>query len=703
MPMPASTGARRAEAIDPSEAAFVINGSITDGLKLKSRNAESDSDLFERLKIMATKAINHWRPWWEEYDSLADMYAGRQWSEEDRRALERQMRPAITFNRVGPVIDSLQGLEINNREMVKAYPRKMGNAKESELWSGALMWARDKQGAEAEESDAFFDLALAGMFWTDTYIKPADKAPGSYDPGMDRVDPTEMAMDPETKKRNGRDSRYRCRIRSIPVETAKNMFPDAEDHELHAAWATYAGDTNGGDPVSRLPETYLFNDPRFSQGRRTNVTVVEIQWYQMEPYYRVQDPFTGEEVHMDRKTFDEAVRRMKLVRPDFKLISAKYQRKVFQRAFLGTRILARPPLPCPYDFSYQCATGKRDKTRGLWFGLARAMQDPQMWANKWLSQVMHILNSNAKGGILAEKGVFEDWKKVQANWTNPKYVAWLAAGRKAEEVGYREQAQFPVGVFELMKFAMQSVPDANGFSSELLGMADRDQPSSLEYQRRQAGMTVLASFFHSLRMYRKAQGECLLYILQKYMSDGRLIRITIDQGDEQYIPLMLQGDDGLIEYDLIVDEAPSSPNQKEAVWSILVQALPVLGQSLTPQMLTELLAYSPLPASIIAKMKAAQEQQGQDPAQAAQAKATTDLMGAQTEELKASALNKAAGAAAQQAKAAKDSSDAKATELETAAAQVAMLQAAVGGGQPQLPAPGATPSPAPAPSPQPAA
>lgn len=701
-----------AERINPDEANFTLQGSAIDGVMRSDRKDDSqDSAMFERLKRMAKDGIDHMQVFWAEDDENADYYAGRQWTETDQNALARQLRPTITFNKTGPILDSLVGLEINNREMTKVYPRKQGNVKQSELWTAGLMWVREMANAEGEECDAFMDVARSGLGCVDTYLATSEREAGAYDMGMDRVDPKECFFDPSAVKRNLRDTRYRGRVRSIPIDSARELFPDCEDYELHAGWAQTLDD---GMDVSRLPENYLFNGSSQSGlGLRKNVTIVEIQWWEYEPYYQVEDPYKKTKIHMDQATFNEASRRMRLLVPGFKLNSAKYRRKVHKRAFLGARILKRPPLPCPYDFSLQFITGKRDKTKRHWFGLMRAMKDPQMWANKWLSQIMHILNSNAKGGILADKNVFDDWQKVEKNWSNPAFIAWLAAGKTPDQVGYRQQAPMPQGLFELMNFAISSVPDANGISQEILGLADRDQPSSLEYQRRQAGMSVLAIFFDALRMYRKAQGKIALYMIQKWMADGRLVRVAVEAGDEQYIPLLMSQDEGVIEYDLIVDESPSSPNQKEMVWSMLVQAMPMLsGMNIPPEIWGELMAYSPLPASIVQKIKETAKGNPQaDQEQAMMQRMTLALMGAQVKQLEGQAMESAADVTAKNAKAAKDATEADQRQLAAAAQRTAAVGQVINqppeeGNAPTRPAtpqlagqpqPGGTPAPQAAP------
>src|SRR5206468_422548 len=143
-----------------------------------------------------------------------------------------------------------------------------------------------------------------------------------------------------------------------------------------------------------------------------------------------------------------------------------------------------------------------------------AMMDPQRWANKWLSQSLHILNTGAKGGIIAERDAFEDTSEAEENWADPAAIVWANPGANSGgKIIPRPINQVPTQLPDLLTLAISSIRDCTGINLELLGMVEKDQPGVVEQMRKQAGMTVLASLFNSLRRYRKEQGRLMLWYI----------------------------------------------------------------------------------------------------------------------------------------------------------------------------------------------
>jgi hypothetical protein len=70
----------------------------------------------------------HWSDWRDEARDLYDLIAGRQWDAEDEAKLKEALRPMVTFNVAGKYMDALQGLQINNRQEIRYYPRKAGSS-----------------------------------------------------------------------------------------------------------------------------------------------------------------------------------------------------------------------------------------------------------------------------------------------------------------------------------------------------------------------------------------------------------------------------------------------------------------------------------------------------------------------------------------------------------------------------------------------
>jgi len=585
--------------------------------------AEADSELLKYKRWYREDVVvaNKWRKEAKEDFQFRD---GHQWSREDKQVLEDQGRPVITFNRTGVLVDAVVGLETGNRRETRFIPREPGDSIANELLTSAADWFRDSCDAEDEESEAFKDTVTAGMGWTETRLDRTNNPDG--EPKIERVDPFEMVWSASASKANLVDSKRLWRVRSMSIEEARKLAPDASDDDLNAAWA----DAEEDDEPSRSPATYD-KEVDGPQGDRRKVTVVQCQYREEETYYKavILSPPAMQpmQVDLDADKFKIAKKAGAVLQ------SVKLTRERVMQCLLGAKVLKKPVPTSSKQFTWACITGLKDHDKGIFYGIVRRAKDPQRWANKWLSQVLHILNSQAKGGIMAERDAFDDQREAEESWARSERITWMSKGAlsaPSAKVQPKPGPQFPAGFDRLMHYADEMIVKATGVNMELLGMREVNQPGVLEQHRKQSGMGILASFFDSLRRYRKIQGRGMLVLIQEHLADGRLVRIV---GDDRarFVPLTKEAVAN-IEYDIIVDDAPSSPNEKEKNWATIMQMLPILKDMVGPSQAMVLAKYAPLPASFVEELKQSMGN-GQDPQAQAQQQLEQQKMAMESQKL----------------------------------------------------------------------
>jgi hypothetical protein len=626
-------------------------------------------ELYKRWYRLDVEKTNKWRKEATEDFKFRD---GDQWSDDDKRWLEDQDRPAVVFNRTGVLVDAVVGVEVGNRREVRYIPRDINDSKPNEVLTSAAGWFRDLCDAEDEESEAFKDTVTAGMGWTETRLERKENPDG--EPKVERIDPFEMVWDCNATKANLVDRKRTWRVRKMDIADAMKLLPGVDPDELNAAWAE--NDAEETEPHSNDREKLYNQNEVDGKGVNREVTIVQLQFKEEETYYKAMI-ITPPEMQPQIVELDEA--KFKIAEKNKAVLqSAKLSRETVQQVFLGNAILKKPAPTQTGMFTFNCMTGLKDEDRGIFYGIVRRAKDPQRWANKWLTQILHILNSQSKGGVTASKDAVENVREFEASWAKTEAVTWVKAG-KADQIVPKPMAQFPAGFDRLMQYADEMIIKATGINMELLGIREVNQPGVLEYQRKQAGMGILASFFDSLKRYRKIQGRAMLSLIQKHLSDGRLIRIVGDE-EAQYVPLMkaegiakakaeamqqapqqamqmavqaveqgvqsgqpvdpqqamqeaLQTVQAEIsakfdamkpvegEYDIIVDDAPSSPNDKEKNWQILQSILPMFKDMIGPEQAMILAKYSPLPQSFQQELKESIEQGATKPPDPLQVKA----------------------------------------------------------------------------------
>lgn len=547
----------------------------------------------------------HSEAWRTQARKDFDFRAGKQWDPKTAKHMtDSEGKVPIVFNRVLPVIKAVAGIEINTRHETVFLPRQIeeGDIQANEDLTAASRWMADGCNAAHQESQAFQDAITCGMGWCEDRMDYELDPDGKY--VEDQIDPLEMYWDHAARKMNLSDSRRRWRARKMSLADARAMFPDVSDDDLNNTWAM---GIEGGD-VKPIEQRRLKSDDNSKEDPSGEVTILQCQWWEREPYHRVANPFTGELENLTDKELKVLVGKAQeaeaMTGQLYPVESVRQTRRVYKQAFLGSKILKKGPCPRKDGFTLHCITGELDHTKGTWFGLISMMRDPQMMANKWLSQTTHIINTTAKGGILAEEDAFVDINEARATYAKPDAITFVKKGA----IGQNKIMQKPgVGLaapyVQLIQMAIEAIPQVTGINMELMGLRDAQQPGILEAQRKQAAMTILATIFDSLNGFRVEVGRTRLHFIQNYIEDGKIIRVLSNDG--KYKGVRLLKDKMVGDYDVIVEEAPSSPNSKEQTWAALQSVLPALQEYIDAPLAVRLLNYVPgIPHQLVADFQA---------------------------------------------------------------------------------------------------
>lgn len=554
----------------------------------------------EELRKSIRRDWDRLSEWRLEAEEAFKFYSGDQWTKEAEAQLDPGRIPVV-FNRVAPVIDNIAGSEVKARGEVGFFPREVGDVQKSEIISGAGSWFLDTAGASFVESEAFSNAMICGKGVTETRLSTDDNPKG--EPYQEAPDPLEIGHDSQATRRNLVDAKRVFRVREISLQDARDMAGNdtAEAAELHADWIylDVREKTEGPDH-----EDYGKENPGGIGPDKQMVRVVEVQWKKQAKYWITEEADETGAIQVIELDDAQKEAAEKLI-PGLQFAQAT--RMEIWQATIGNGFIVEPELaPSQKGFKWEFITGKRDRAKSSWYGMVRPMMFPQRMVNSFLSMMQFIIASNAKGGFLAEADLTDNHREFEKNWSSAAGVSWVPRGSLSGDgrgggakLMLKPQAQIPAGYPQLLSVAMDGISETTGVNAEMMGMRDIQGSGIAEYQRREAAMTVLASLFDSLRAYRVKHGAVVLEYIQKYLSDGRIIRITGEDGAKN-VPLIKEP--GTVEYDIVVDETSATPNAVEKAWSTMMQMLPMMADKMDRDDWIEAMRHSPLPSAYVERL-----------------------------------------------------------------------------------------------------
>lgn len=527
-------------------------------------------DLYNNLmsKFLDIKDSNI--EWYEQAKEAYNLYHGNQWSEEDINSMKCLGRPYLTFNNIQPFINAISGSEISNKQVIKYYPREPGDLKSDELLTSIADWFRESTMGDEVDTVVFKDSLICGMGWSETTLDYSNNPDG--EPCIRRLDPLKMYWDNSSLEDNLKNAKFLFYINTLPIEELEELFPNVDRNEFNIQ-------DGEGNQVKNFG------------------SVIEARYKIRKKFVRYINPFDNRVSDVPKSIFDEFKREFSFINLDYQ----EFSKEVVEKAFLGNSKLLEEPTELLINnssFGWNVITAYCDNIKKQYYGLIKGMRDPQLCINKFFSETVANYNMQAKGGMLVEEGALLDKDQFTDTLTRPDQVTFLSRGGLSM-IQSKPVAEISPVLPTLLSYSESQMNQVVGVSKEFLGIREVNQPGILEQQRKQSTLNILAPLFENLKLYRSVQGKDILYIIQNYLTDGRLIKI-IGQDKAQYISL-IKGTLNNKDYDIIVDDAPLSLNSQERDYNTAMQMLPLFGNNLPPELLLEVLKLSPLPSSFIDK------------------------------------------------------------------------------------------------------
>ncbi len=550
----------------------------------------------------------------------ADFVDGDQWSEADAKALRDRGQAPLKFNKTATFTRWITGTERRTRIESKVLPREDDDVKSADIKTKMLKFTADINKTPRHRSRAFQDAIHVGVGWLED---GARSDPGD-EPLFSRSESwRNMWWDALSREDDLSDARYLFREKWVDLDVSVSMFPDrrralelaAETHELfaeeehdeHFRTALYWRD----DETGKARATAQLVDTSFHIGqRRKRVRLIEC-WYRVPVKTEILRTFTDRQTppevigliqKQNGETFDSSnAMHERLIAQGFASTFDAIKLQVRVAIFTMRHVLQDMESPYRHNrFPFTPVWGYRRDRDGMPYGVVRNMRDPQDDLNKRRSKALFILSTR---GIIGDVDAFDDWDEVEEELARPDYILKKKRGRDVEINTDNTLADQHL---KLMDQDEKFLESSAGVTEENLGESTNAISGRAILARTNQGTLVTATLFDNLRWATQHQGEIRLSLVEQFMDEPRVMRITNEEGESSFerINFPVRNEDGSVtiendiqgrQADFIVDAQDFRESVRLAMFEQMMQMISNLDPEISLKLLDLVFELSDLP------------------------------------------------------------------------------------------------------------
>lgn len=535
------------------------------------------------------------------------------WDEQgDRAALEAARRPALTLNRIAPILRLIQGARPDTETTF--LPEEGNDLDTAEILNDC------KKHVEKINHWGFLenDLFMRGLIFRrcPVGIYPDYRRDPRGEIGLRVRDPFTFYLDPEAKEKDRSDANHLFIELNITLEDAKKTWPGKEGELERLVSEGESSFTSGGSPTRDTGMADEYQDPASNYYDITNQKLkVYYHWWKMQHVSTKVLDLESAEVTDDRRPWREVQDEIKKQGlEDTRRVLPFYYTTVHYKTFCFETVLEegmtpwqRPdgrPTYLSQNFPFFIWEADRIKagTVDEILSVINPLKDPQKFYNKLSSAILHIIGTQAHSGYDYEEGAIEPdkLKDLEEKGSKPGFnVEWAAGAISQGKVQARGAKQPPMGHITMAREMAESTLDLSGVeslvSTESLGKGASGY--AIDLKQRQGGNTI-DWVYESFRFFQHVIAIAIKDAIQRLYNYEKVIRITgqpkayITINEEVYDPYggisEILNDVTSGEYDVTVSEKETTPTMRLERFRLFTELVSKGALQLPPEVMTKL-------------------------------------------------------------------------------------------------------------------
>ncbi|HPV97913.1 MAG TPA: portal protein [Spirochaetota bacterium] len=539
---------------------------------------------FSKILEMWKVADNEWDDWRTRAKKAYDFYLGDQWDPAVRDQLRLESRPALTFNKIKPIIRNLSGYQRQNRQDLKVVARKGANGTVAEFLTEICKYIYDVSLADWQLSQVFIDGIIGGKGWVMADID-YEKDPLNGDIVIRRENPFMIHEDPFATQYDLSDANFIFRSYWDDINNLQLIFPKVKDIALLPSMSMsdrekigietddYVSPSNSGGSFEEIAKyRYKVRDCWYRQYEKKRI-LIDINTLEAEDA-------SGKSVEFLQNLVNQYphLRAVERVIP-----------KLCLTTFVGNIILQEvenPFGPAIRDFPFVRYCDEHIYAhKNIIRGEVDDLIDPQQELNKRRSQALHHLNSSANSGFITEEDAMPpgELRKLETMGSKPGVVVIAYPGKKdrIEKIRPNELSQ---GHIQLEKLSEDDLKKISGVNADLLGYPSERAESGVAMDlRRKHGLMTTEQLFDNFEYSQRLLGQKLVDFIRKtdVISDEEMEAIAeernfkpVDKSTGMPVNILdLAKSRKVGKYGIVMSTRDSSPTQRLYNFQTMIDAM----------------------------------------------------------------------------------------------------------------------------------